>query len=124
MCILRLISQRMLQIIARIRAVFLLFSKFTPNITFMQNTHPHQDLIEHLCRHSAMSANEAQRLVCEVLAFYDEPVSTYVRRRHHDLQRSGMNNKNIYKQIASELTAHRFAAEPMTERQIRRAIYG
>jgi len=90
----------------------------------MLNTHSHQDLIEHLCRQSAMSPTEAQRLIGEVLAFYDESVPAYVRRRHHDLQRSGMSNKKIYEQIAHELANHRFAAEPMTERQIRRAIYG
>jgi len=90
----------------------------------MPNTNTPQDLIQHLCRHSTLSPSDAQKLVGEVLAFYDEPVSEYVRRRHHDLQKSGVNNKNIYQLIATELSAHRFAAEPMTERQIRRTIYG
>ncbi len=82
------------------------------------------ELIDHLCRHSALSGEEASRLVREVLAYYNETVSDFIRRRHHELQKSGLSNAQIYLRIEEELQQNRFTASPMTERQIRRTIYG
>ncbi|MFK8077221.1 MAG: hypothetical protein AB8B84_11590 [Granulosicoccus sp.] len=82
------------------------------------------ELLNHLCQHSRLSTEEAARLVREVLAFYNESVSEFIRRRHHELQKSGLSNAQIYIRIGEELSSNRFAATPMTERQIRRAIYG
>lgn len=82
------------------------------------------NLVEHLCRQTGLSRDSAARLIGEVLAFYDETAASFIRRRHHDLQKSGLSNATIYRLIHEELQARRFAAEPMTERQIRRTIYG
>lgn len=90
----------------------------------MSNALAPSELIDHLCRHSAMNSEEANRLVREVLAFYDESVAAFIRRRHHELQKSGISNAAIYKLIDVEIRQNRFAAEPMSERQIRRTIYG
>ncbi|MFK7856612.1 MAG: hypothetical protein AB8B79_21025 [Granulosicoccus sp.] len=92
--------------------------------THMLNVSQSDELIDHLCRQSPLTASEAQRLVSEVLAFYDESVHGFIRRRHHELQKSGLTNSSIYRLIGEELKQHRFMAEPFTERQIRRAIYG
>lgn len=83
-----------------------------------------KELIEHLCRQSALSHVQASRLIDEVLAFYSESSTDFIRRRHHELQKSGLANARIYSLINNELRHHRFTTEPMTERQIRRAIYG
>jgi len=110
---------------ARIRVILL--TKMVPEarIRSMANNPPAQaELIEHLCRLSALSPEQARRLILEVLAFYDEPVSEFVRRRHHELQKSGVSNSTIYEQIRQELVEHRFTADPLSTRQIRRAIYG
>lgn len=82
------------------------------------------NLVEHLCRQTGLSQESAARLIAEVLCFYDETAAMFIRRRHYDLQKSGLANATIYRLIMEELQERRFAAEPMTERQIRRTIYG
>lgn len=82
------------------------------------------DLIDHLCRHSSLSHEQASRLLQEVLSFYDESTDSYIQRRHHELQKSGLANATIYELIRNELKLHRFIAQPLTVRQIRRTIYG
>ncbi|MFK7995884.1 MAG: hypothetical protein AB8B87_17240 [Granulosicoccus sp.] len=85
---------------------------------------PDPQLIEHLVRHSGLSSSQAIRLINEIVAFYSETPQLYIRRRHSELQKSGLANELIYSIIAEELGQHRFASEPLTTRQIRRAIYG
>lgn len=83
-----------------------------------------QELIDHLRRHSALDARRAERLLAEILAFYDETPEDFIRRRHRELQRAGFANAAIYRALLTELPARRFSAGPRSERQIRRAIYG
>jgi len=66
----------------------------------------------------------AVRLIQEVLAFYDESVDDYVRRRHLELQAQGVGNAEIYTTLQSEIGARPFPAQPLSTRQIRRIIYG
>ena len=90
----------------------------------MLTTGQTDELVDHLCRQSPLTPTEAQRLVEEVLAYYSESSQSFIRRRHFELQKSGLANSSIYRLIGVELKRHRFTAEPLTERQIRRAIYG
>ena len=90
----------------------------------MLTTNAPSELVDHLCRHSNLTPVAAARLIDEVLAFYDEPTASFIQRRHYELQKAGLANAVIYAQIAEELKHHRFKAEPLTERQIRRTIYG
>ena len=83
-----------------------------------------RELIQHLCRHGARDEREAARLLAEVLAFYDETPDAFIRRRHREMQLAGYANAAIYRALTEELPSRRFAAEPRSERQIRRAIYG
>lgn len=85
---------------------------------------PPRELIDHLCSAGAIDRRTAERLVAEVLAFYDETVDAFIRRRHHDMQLAGYANAAIYRALIAEIPSRRFAAEPRSERQIRRAIYG
>jgi hypothetical protein len=82
------------------------------------------ELINHLCRHSSMTAAEACRLVTEVLSFYNENLDEFIRRRHSELRAAGLANSTIFDLIRHELPDHRFLIAPVTERQIRRVIYG
>ncbi len=82
------------------------------------------DLVEHLVRVSALPAPAAARLVAEVVHYFSEPVEEFVRRRHRELQGSGLTNVEIFRQLTDELPARRFAAPPLTERQLRRIVYG
>ena len=90
----------------------------------MQDEHPSQELIDHLCRLGALDARQAARLLDEVLAFYAETPDAFIRRRHRELQLAGFANAAIYRRLLAELPTRRFAVTPLSERQIRRAIYG
>ena len=83
-----------------------------------------EELVERLTRSSRLSAREAAHLVDEVLAFLDDSVEQFVRRRHQELQREGINNCEIYDQVAQEAASLRFRVPGLSARQIRRLVYG
>lgn len=82
------------------------------------------ELIHHLCRHSHLDPTQASRLIAEVLTFYDETPDLFIQRRHRELQQLGMPNREIFARLVNELATHRFQASALSERQIRRVIYG
>ncbi|MDF5752225.1 hypothetical protein P3X83_06365 [Spongiactinospora sp. TRM90649] len=86
--------------------------------------HPHEDLIAHLTRTSALGRGEAARVVADVLTFFSEPVEEYVRRRHVELKAQGLTNEEIFPRIATELPMRRVAAPALSLRQLRRIVYG
>lgn len=81
-------------------------------------------LIDHLVSTTGLPASEVARVVEDVLAFYDEPVEAYVRRRHAQLKTYGAKNEDIFGRIAGELRTRLVAAPRLSERQVRRMIYG
>ncbi len=81
-------------------------------------------LVDHLRATTGLSEAEAARVVDEVVAFYAEPLETFVRRRHAELKLRGAKNPEIFAQIADELASRVVAAPPLTERQLRRLVYG
>lgn len=83
-----------------------------------------QELVAYLTRTSRLSPTEAARVVNEVLSFLGETPEAFVRRRHHALQAEGHSNSAIFARLADELAQWRFRAGSLTERQIRRIIYG
>lgn len=90
----------------------------------MISTHAPAELVDHLCRQNDLTPTQATRLIEEVLAFYNESSAAFIQRRHHELQKAGLANAEIYRQISAELEHRRFKLDPLTERQIRRTIYG
>lgn len=90
----------------------------------MSHAHPLDELSQRLARSSTLSAREAEHLIDEVLAFLDESLEQFVRRRHRELQRAGLANAGIYPQLVSEVAARRFRQPDLTARQIRRLVYG
>jgi len=84
-----------------------------------------QPLIDHLCHGSGLTPSEARKLVDEVIAFFSESPEDYVRRRHLEIkQELGLSNPRIFRRIEAELAQIVFAAPALTQRQIRRIIYG
>jgi hypothetical protein len=81
-------------------------------------------LLEHLERTTRLSQAEAARVVAEVLQFFNESLEEFVGRRHAELQNEELKNADIYARIRTELRARRFAAPVLSERQIRRMVYG
>jgi hypothetical protein len=81
-------------------------------------------LVAHLVATTELTETEATRVVEDVLAFHAEPVEAYVRRRHAELKTYGARNCEIFGRLAEEL-AHRVVAAPvLSERQLRRIVYG
>lgn len=85
---------------------------------------PDDDLVRHVVATTGLTAAEATRVIEDVLAFHGEPVEEYVRRRHAQLKTYGAKNPEIFAQIADELGARVVAAPELTERQLRRLVYG
>ena len=81
-------------------------------------------LLDHLVHSSGLSRSEARRVVEEVVSFYTETPEAFVIRRHRELQAEGMRNRAIYAKVAAETEGRRFPAPRLSERQIRRIIYG
>lgn len=82
------------------------------------------ELVDHLVTTTAMPPGLAARVVAEVVHYFSETVEAFVRRRHRELQATGMTNPAIFARLADELGSRRFMAPELTERQLRRTIYG
>jgi hypothetical protein len=81
------------------------------------------ELRTHLARSTSLSPSEADRVIAEVLAYLDEDVPTFVRRRHTELQARGIRNDEAFQRIAAELPGRRFAPPALSLRQLRRIVY-
>ena len=82
------------------------------------------ELVERIATSTGLSPAEAARVIEDVVAFHAEPVEEFVRRRHAHLKAYGARNPQIFARIADELAGRVVAAPPLTERQLRRMVYG
>jgi hypothetical protein len=82
------------------------------------------ELISRVSASTGLSPGEAARVVADVIGWYQEPVEAYVRRRHASLRMYGKRNNEIFAVIAAELAERLVAAPGLTERQLRRIVYG
>lgn len=81
-------------------------------------------LMRRLTGSVGLTQAQAERAIEELLDALDETVDAFISRRHDELQRHGYTNREIYAEIARELSERRFRAPELSERQIRRRIYG
>ena len=81
-------------------------------------------LVDHLVATTGLTASDAARVVEDVLAFHHEPVEAFVRRRHAELKTYGARNPEIFARLVDELAHHVVAAPALSERQLRRIVYG
>ena len=82
------------------------------------------ELTERVVASTGLTSGEASRVIEDVLAFHAEPVEHFVRRRHGELKTYGAKNDEIFARIAAELADRVVAAPELTERQLRRLVYG
>jgi hypothetical protein len=82
------------------------------------------DLIERVAGSTGLTPAEASRVVEDVLAWYREPVQDFVKRRHAYHRLYGKHNPEIFELIAAELGTRLVAAPSLTQRQLRRIVYG
>lgn len=81
-------------------------------------------LRHHLHHLTALDPPVVDRIIEEILTYYHETVDGFVVRRHRELQRQGQTNTQIFSRIEHELQQHRFQSPTLSQRQIRRIIYG
>lgn len=81
-------------------------------------------LLHHVVATTGLTETEVTRVVETVLAFHAEPVDDLVRRRHAELKADGAKNAAIFPLISDELATRVVAAPALSERQLRRIIYG
>jgi hypothetical protein len=82
------------------------------------------ELISRVSASTGLSTGEAARVVTDIIGWYREPVEIYVRRRHAHLRMNGNRNDEIFALIAAELAERLVAAPDLSERQLRRIVYG
>lgn len=82
------------------------------------------DIVDRVAASTGLPPAVAARVVDDVLAFYRLPAEQYVRRRHAELQVEGRKNPEIFPLIAAELRRRLVAAPDLSERQLRRIVYG
>ena len=83
------------------------------------------ELVERIATSTGLSPAEAARVVEDVVAFHAEPVEDYVRRRHaaaEDLRREEPRDLRPDRRRAGRPRRRR--ARPLSERQLRRIVYG
>ena len=85
---------------------------------------PDQELVSRVAASTGLSPADAARVVEDVVAYHRESVEDYVRRRHAQLQVYGCRNAEIYARLTAELRERVFAAPPLSQRQLRRIVYG
>jgi hypothetical protein len=77
-----------------------------------------------LLGHVDVAERELDKVVAELMDHWSETDRDWVLRRHRELMKEGLPARLVYGHIRAELEGRRFAPRPMSERQIRRLIYG
>ncbi|NYE36446.1 putative membrane protein [Nocardioides cavernae] len=85
---------------------------------------PDPALVAHVVATTSLTPGEATRVIEDVVAFHAQPVEAYVRMRHAQLRTYGARNPEIFARIAEELAERVVAPPDLSERQLRRMIYG
>jgi hypothetical protein len=83
-----------------------------------------EDLVRHIAASTGLPEATALRIVADIAAYFGETTEEFVRRRHGELQRKQLKNGAIWPLIAGELSGRRFRAPELSQRQLRRAVYG
>ena len=83
-----------------------------------------QELVRHVARSTGLDEATAARVVADVTAYFGQTVEEYVIKRHADLKNRNRKNDDIWPLISDELENRRFKAGELSERQLRRIVYG
>ena len=89
----------------------------------MYETYP-QDLIRHVAATTGLDEATATRVVTDVVAYFGQSVEEFVRRRHTELKDMNLRNDDIWPRLVAEVSDHRFRVGVLSERQLRRIVYG
>jgi hypothetical protein len=82
------------------------------------------DLVRHVAASTGLPEATAARVVADIAAYFAESVEDFVRRRHAEMRAVHWKNDEIWPRIAVEMGTRRFGARELSERQLRRIVYG
>jgi hypothetical protein len=82
------------------------------------------DLVQYVAASTGLPRTTAERVVADVIAYYGETTLQFVRRRHRELQRRQTRNAEIWPMLAAELAQRPVAGPVLSQRQLRRIVYG
>jgi len=82
------------------------------------------DLVRNVAASTGLPEATAARVVADIAAYFAETVEDYVRRRHSEMRVMHRRNDDIWPQITAELAGRRFGVQELSERQLRRIVYG
>jgi hypothetical protein len=83
-----------------------------------------QDLARYLAASTGLPLPTAGRIIADMATYFNETIEEFVCRRHAELKHRQHKNDEIWPLIAAELRQRRFAAPGLSERQLRRMVYG
>lgn len=89
----------------------------------MDDTYP-QDLVRHVVASTGLDEATATRVVADVAAYFSQTLEDFVRQRHAELKDLNKRNDDIWPRLAAEVSGRRFLVADLTERQLRRIVYG
>jgi hypothetical protein len=89
----------------------------------MNESYP-SELVRHVAATTGLDEATAMRIVADTCAYFGETVEEWVRRRHTQLRERHLKNDDIWPRLMAELPARRFRAPTLSERQLRRMVYG
>ncbi len=81
-------------------------------------------LIAHLHDVTGLDSSVLAKILSEVKSWYPLDLRSWIMLRHKELRAQKMRNRDIYAQIREELARILVHPSPLSERQIRRMIYG
>lgn len=85
---------------------------------------PPPELVHYIAESTGLPVAVAERVVADVVAYFRETTEQFVRRRHAELQRRGRKNAEIWTVLSEELAERRVNPGELSERQLRRIVYG
>ena len=71
-----------------------------------------------------INEKDLARLLDDLAGAFNYTLDSFVQQRHLALQKEGHKNREIYQIIQDEVKSFRFVAPELSQRQIRRIIYG
>lgn len=82
------------------------------------------DLIRHLQGITGLQQALLEKILDEIRAWHDEELGAWVQRRHQELRQQGLRNREIYPRLRGEARRALVRPPDLSERQIRRLVYG
>jgi hypothetical protein len=83
-----------------------------------------EDLLKHLAAVTGLDPGTLGKILEEIHHWYDEDLRGWLVRRHRELQGQGLKNREIYPRLQDEAGRALLRPGPLSQRQIRRALYG